>query len=177
MTPEELLKKFAENIRNLFVLIISFIKRVITSNEFKKVIAFLKSAGMAIINTLGRLVKKTIKLISFLYRKLKQSEIVPKTIRLLKSMYSFLKEQVLPELKSYSKSFYRFLRDKFLPGIKSFLILVYNLLRDFFDRFGNFALRKPGFFAPALVLVYLLILISVIYYSMFSKYNIESSGG
>ncbi len=170
MTPEELLKKFAGGIRNLFATIISFIKRVFTSNEFKRAIAFLKSAGMAIINTLGRLVKKTIKLIPVLYEKLKHSEIIPKTIRLLKSLYSFLKEEVLPELKSYSKAFYRFMRDKFLPGIKSFLILVFKLLKSFFDWLGNFALKRPGIFAPVLVLIYLIIFISIIYYSMFSKY-------
>ena len=170
MTPEELLKKFAGGIRNLFAIIISFIKRVITSNEFKKLIAFLKSAVMAIINTVGRLVKKTIKLIPVLYEKLKQSEIIPKTIRLLKSLYSLLKKRVLPELKSYSKAFYRFLKDKLLPGIRSFLILVFKLLKNFFDWFGNFALKRPGIFAPALVLIYLIIFVSIIYYSMFSKY-------
>ena len=170
MTPGKLFKKIAEKIRNLFAVIISFLKRVISSVEIKSAITFLRSAGIAIINTLGRLVKKTIKLISFLYEKIKQSEIIPKIIRFLESLYSFLKEQVLPELQSYLKAFYRFLKDKFLPGIKSFLVLVYNILRNFFDRFGNFALRRLGIFFPALVFVYLIILSSAIYYLMFSKY-------
>lgn len=170
MTPGELFKKIAEKIRNLFAVIISFLKRVISSDEIKSLITFLKSAGTAIINTLGWLVKKTIKLISFLYEKIKQSEIIPKIIRFLESLYSFLKEQVLPELQSYLKAFYRFLKDKLLPGIKSFLAQVYNILRNFFDRFGNFALRRPGIFVPALVFVYLIILTSIIYYLMFSKY-------
>jgi UPF0755 protein len=99
-----------------------------------------------------------------------KEQVLPELKSYLKAFYRFLRDKFLPKLKSYLKAFYRFLRDKFLPGIKSFLILVFNFLKSFFDWLGKFALRRPGIFAPALVFVYLIILVSTIYYSMFSKY-------
>jgi UPF0755 protein len=151
MNPGLFIRTTLKKFKDLYLFAVSLIRGITDSGTFRKLILPLKSFLEKVKTLAAPVLKKITVFISGLYKKIERSK-------------------VLSKVKSYLRTSYNFLKTKTFPVITSFLKKVYIFLHAFFEKFGKFALRKPYIFVPALAFVYLIIFLSLIYYSLFSKY-------